>query len=180
MLKITTLVAVLVAAGAFASNAEAHGSGTFYASPFFRNQGRQPAQPHCDKDRLQYEEALELQRERRMQTIRAQRAAEAAAEAAAAKRARLLAMERRKAVAAKQATAKADPPVSTAAPKADMLQANNTSSQSDTKAVTTGSLTKTASADQTSASAKAAGTDTSGVCRRYSAAADGLIEVPCK
>jgi hypothetical protein len=177
MLKPATFLAAVLAVAAFASNADAHGMGNFYASPFFRNQGRQPAEPHCAKDRLRFEEALEMQRERRLQAMRAQRA-EAAAEAAAARRARLLAIERKKAVAAKQSLASADAPATTVTPKSDMLPANQTGSKTTTAPVTTGSL-KTAAVEQPVTTAKTVSADTAEVCRKYSPAANGLVEVPC-
>ncbi|HML27773.1 MAG TPA: hypothetical protein PKE16_02845 [Hyphomicrobium sp.] len=171
--QIATLIATLVVAAAFASNAEAHGMGNFYASPFFRNQGRQPAQP-CEKEkRRRLEEAFARAREKRLAELRAERAEAAAA---AAKRARLAALEQKKAAAAKQAAkaaaatpqtalAQQTPPrVIAAAAKGDLMPVSTNGAETAASGQT---ATKTASA-------------TPQLCRRYSAAADSVIDVPCK
>lgn len=174
MLKIATLIAIatLVVAAAFASNAEAHGMGSFYASPFFRNQGRQPAQP-CENDkRRRLEEAFARARAKRLAELRAERAEAAAA---AAKRARLAALEQKKMAAVKQAAKAAaherqtadqptPPQVIAAAAKGDLLPASSPPTET------------TSSGQQTTKTAAVAPQ----LCRRYSAAADSVIDVPCK
>lgn len=191
MLKIsTTLIAAVVAVSAFASHAEARSGGSFYASPFFRNQGRHLAHPHCAREESLRFEALERARERRLAEIRAERLARAlrekkiAAQAAAAKRARLAAaLEEKKAASAKAAqlaaantsTSPANV-VETVAPKSDLLSVASTTQTT----TTTASLTKTAAVDQPISVAKTDAIALPDVCRKYSPAADGLIETPCK
>lgn len=174
MLKTATLIAALVAAGAFASEAEAAGMGTFYASPFFRNQGRQPAleHPHCASHEHQ-SQAFERAREQQLEELRAERAAAAAA----AKRARIAALRREQATEAAKV----------AASKRAAQQTASVNTGSDAKK---GDLLSTAAAP---APAKTPSTEQPvterktvadagqpEVCRKYSAAADGLIEIPCK
>jgi len=171
VLKIATLIATLVAASAFASHAEAHGMGSFYASPFFRNQGRQPAQPHCAKDRRRLEEAFARAQERRLAELRAQRAAEAAA--AATKRARLAALKKQQAAARaavlKQAAASSQTANTSVAKRGDMLPVAATTRP-----------TKTAENEQADTAPKTVSVASPATCRTYSPAADGLIEIPCK
>ncbi|WP_409562874.1 hypothetical protein [Hyphomicrobium sp. MC8b] len=168
MLKISTLIAVLVVASTVASNAEAHGMGSFYASPFFRNQGRQPAQP-CEKDkRRNLEEAFARAREKRLAELRAERAQAAAL---ASKRARLAALAKKKAAAAKQAQTLAATRTKTIAQQTASTGTTNIAKKSDLLPVSTAS-NATATATKTAAAAPQ-------VCRRYSAATDSVIEIPC-
>ncbi|MBY0559183.1 hypothetical protein [Hyphomicrobium sp.] len=167
MLKIATLVAALVAASAFVSEAEAAGMGAFYASSFFRNQGRQAAEehPHCASHEHRFQ-AFERAREEQLEELRAERAAAAAA----AKRARLTALRREQAAEAAKV----------AASKRAAQQTASVSTGSDAKK---GDLlsTATASTEQPVSGRKTvADAGQPEVCRRYSAAADGLIEIPCK
>lgn len=168
MLKIATLIATLVATGAFATHAEAGGMGTFYSSPFFRNQGRKPAEPSpsvkAEQNRL---EALNRARERRAAEIRAERAAAQAAAAAAAKRARLAAAIEQKKAASKAASLVAPQQTSTenpAAPKGDLLQL----------------ATQSPAPTSEAAKEKTADAVTADVCRKYSPTTAGLVEVPCR
>ncbi len=188
MLKIATLIAALVAASAFASNAEAAGMGVFYSSPFFRNQGRQPAQTAEEWNRHRNGETFSRPRDHKFEALRAQRAEEeaeeAAAEAAAAKRARLVAMQKK--AAARQAAAAAQArdearaaQVATApvaAPKGDLLPVTS----STAPAGSTVTPTKTADTAQPASVTKTVAATAPEVCRKYSPAADALIEVPCK
>ncbi len=194
MLKIATLIAALVAASAFASNAEAAGMGVFYSSPFFRNQGRQPAQTPEEWNAHRNGVTFSKPRDRKFEALRAQRAAEeaeeAAEEAAATKRAHLLAMQK-KAAAAKQAAAAAQAraevraeaqaaqaiTASAAAPKGDLLPVASSTAPAAGSTVTP---TKTADADRPAATTKTVAADAPEVCRKFSPVADALIEVPCK
>lgn len=169
MLKISTLIAVLVVASTVASNAEAHGMGSFYASPFFRNQGRQPAQPCQKEKRRNLEEAFARAREKRLAELRAERAQAAAL---AAKRARLAAIARKKAAAAKQAEKLATAQPKTIAQQTPSGDTTNVAKKSDLLPVSTAS---NATATQTQTAAAAPQT-----CRRYSAASDTVIEIPCE
>ncbi len=94
MFKISAVfVAAVIIAGAFASNAEARG-GSWYAQPFFRNQGRQPAQSY-DSYSSSRDRDVDLAQERQRA-----RAREAAAEAAAARQEAAAAAARRARLAA--------------------------------------------------------------------------------
>ncbi len=169
MLKIATLIATLIAASAFVSHAEAHGGGGFYTSKFYRDQGRKPAQPHCgNENRL--EAALARARARRLAELRAQRSAAVAA----AKRARFAAIKRQeaaKAAALKQAAVSSQTAsTETVAKKGDLLPVASTAA----------TPTRTAANDQADVTTKTASVASPEICRAYSPAADGLIEVPCK
>lgn len=174
MLKIATLIATLVAASTLATQAEAHGMGSFYASPFFRNQGRQPAEPHCEKKkRIRFEdEAFAHARARRLRQLEAERAAEAAAASAAAKRARLAAQKRHDAAQTTDLKDTSPPPLTTGS-----VTPKNDSPASQTSKATT---TKTAQADDKDTIAKSASLASPVGCRSYSPAANGLVDVPCK
>lgn len=177
MLKIATVVATLVATSALATHAEAHGMGSFYASPFFRNQGRQPAQPHCENERERRFQALERARERQFAEIQAERAAKAAA----AKRARLLALQKQQA-AAKQARL-AELKKQQEAAKALALKETPAPSPVTSPVAKRGDMlpvtTTTAENDQPN-TVKAVAVASPATCRAYSPAADALVEVPCK
>lgn len=162
MLKISTFITVLVIAGTVASAAEAHRMGAFYNSQFYRNQGRQPAQPCHNDKRRNLEEAFARARERRLAELRAERAQAAAL---AAKRARLAAIAQKKAAAAKQAA-------KSAATQTRSGGTTNLAKKSDLLPVSTASNT-TATPTQTAAAAPQ-------TCRRYSAASDTVIEIPCQ
>lgn len=161
MLKIATLIATLVAAGAFASHAEAHGRGNFYASSFFRNQGRPHHLSPCEIEKRRRFEALQMAQQRRLAQMRG-------AQAAGARRARLAAAQQNSAVApaVKQSAPAGQTSGVAVAKKSDLQPAGNTTAATKTAVADTVSTTKTASAAQ--------------VCRKYSAAADGLIDVPCE
>ncbi len=175
MLKIATLIATLVATSTLATQAEAHGMGNFYASPFFRNQGRQPAEPHCEKKkRLRFEEeAFAHARARRLRQLEAERAAEAAAAAAAAKRARLALRKHNDTAqtADLKDTSAPTQPTGNVTPKNDSLASQNS------KAAAT---TKTAQADDNGTATKSDSLASPVGCRTYSPAANGLVDVPCK
>lgn len=173
MLKIATLIATLVAASTLATQAEAHGMGNFYASPFFRNQGRQPAEPHCEKKkRLRFEEeAFAHARARRLRQLEAERAAEAAA--AAAKRARLAAQKRHDAAQTADLKDTSPPTLTTGS----VTPKNDSPASQTSKAAAT---TKTAQADDNGTSAKSDSLASPIGCRSYSPAANGLVDVPCK
>ncbi len=183
------LTAALLVAVGFASTAEAHGLG-FHSPMFFRDEGpMEPPHPHCQA-REEREFAIEQERQRELAEMRAQQAANAAQKAAAAKRARMLAMRKEEAreaarqearqeareEAARQAAANAatkaqqiQEPVKAAAvaPKSDLLPA--------APAAAAPAPTST-----TSAETKTAAVSDQQVCRKYSAAADGLIDTPCR
>lgn len=168
MLKISTLIAVLVLASTVTSNAEAHSMGSFYASPFFRNQGRQPAQP-CQKDkRRDLEEAFARAREKRLAELRAERAQAAAL---AAKRARLAAIAQKKTAAARQAEKIAAAQPAPTAQQTPATDKTNVAKKSDLLPVATASNASTTTT-QTAAAAPQ-------TCRRYSAATDTVVEIPC-
>ena len=180
--------ALLTAAG-FTSAAEAHGLG-FHSPMFFRDEGPMemgPPHPHC-QSREEREFAIEQQeRQRELAEMRAEQAAQ---KAAAAKRARMLAMRKEEArqeareEAARQAAANAakaqqiQEPVKAAivAPKGDLLPATGgTAAPATTNAVST--ETKTAAVSETGSVSTSSDQQ---VCRKYSAAADGLIDTPCR
>ncbi len=181
MFKISATFAAaiaMVAVGTFASNAEARG-GSWYAQPFFRNQGRQPAQSYdTEPSSRDIDLAREKQRARAREAAReaAAEAAEAkqAAAAAAAKRARIAAQrqEAAKLVATQAAATDAAP-----AKKGDRLptssESNATTDRKAASATTTAATETTASVSETSASTAPT------VCRKYSAATAGLVETPC-
>jgi hypothetical protein len=167
VLKIATFITALVAAGALASQAEAHdfdGFHGFHPSPFFRNQDRPfLRENHCEEERRRHmEEAFARSRAGRFEAMQSQRAAAAAASANS--RARVVGLGQKKALRA--AVAKhvpsgrqtSAPAVATATKKSDLQQAS-------TDIVKPTQTTTVASAE---------------VCRKYSAAADGLIDVPCQ
>jgi hypothetical protein len=190
VLKFATLATALVVTSAFASTAEARGGGGQFAI-WLAHQGQNQSHENWEESRgSPHVSHCEKKRERELEEIRAEQAREAAAQAAEAKRARLLALQRQqgeKLAAAKRARAQAlqqkeavaakqpAPAVADAAPKGDMLPAATTSSAN----ITTASL-KTAVADQSSLPSDTSSVRMPDVCRRYSPAADGLVEVPCK
>lgn len=173
VLKFATLIAALMATSAFASTAEAHGGGAFFAT-FLAHVGQKQAHENWEESHVS-RHVSHCKKKRELEEIQAEQAEEAAAQAAAARRASLLAKQKRE--AAKQAAAEAatvsTPKVIDAAPKSDQLPATPTA----TANITTASL-KTTTSDQSTPSTNA-GT-ASDVCRKYSPAADGLIDVPCK
>jgi hypothetical protein len=198
VLKFATVIAALVATSAFASTAEARGGGVFFAT-WLRHAGEQQAHERWEEShRSPHESNCDRKKRMEIEAIQAEQAQEAAAQAgeakraralalqrqqaermAAAKRARAIALQQKEAIAAKQTaptTLRAPAPAATeAASKGDMLPAATTSSAN----ITTASL-KTAVADQSSSPSNTSSASTSDVCRKYSPAADGLIEVPCK
>src|SRR6187402_315535 len=88
------IIAAVVTAGAFASTADARSGGSFYASPFFRNQGRQPAaDPMLERRKRAGEEAYARARARKLEAARQS----AERQAAAARRARIAEQQRREA-----------------------------------------------------------------------------------
>jgi PAB1-binding protein PBP1 len=182
------LTAALLTAAGFASAAEAHGLG-FHSPMFFRDEGPMEMEPphhHCQA-REDREFAIE---QRELAEMRAEQAAGAAQKAAAAKRARMLAMRKEEArqeareEAARQAAANAakaqqiQEPVKAAAvaPKGDLLPATGGSPASGTTNATS-IETKTAAVSETASVTPASDQQ---VCRKYSAAADGLIDTPCR
>jgi hypothetical protein len=162
------LATAIVVAGAFASNAEARG-GSFLASPFFRNQGRQPSPSYDDTyERREREDAYARARARRQEAAREA----AAAQAAAARRARLLAQQKKdgaKSVADKNLT----PVPQTAATTETTPTAKKEDRLPTTQTATTTAATETAGSPDTAAQ------PASHTCRKYSAAAAGLVDTPC-
>lgn len=194
MLKFATLIAALMAISAFASTAEARGGGAFFATWLAHAGQKQahenweqshasPHASHCEKKRELAEIEAEQAAQAEAQAAAAQRASllaqqkREAAKLAAAKRARLLALQQQKAFAAKQAAAEQAqapaPKLINAAPKGDQLPGAPAAPAN----ITTASLKTTASEQSSPPSDTGATLD---VCRKYSPAADGLIEVPCK
>jgi hypothetical protein len=176
--KISAAFVVAVLAGsAFASTAEAGHGGSFYASPFFRNQGRQPSVDYDssigrrDRD-AEFARARARAREREAAREAAAEAA-AAREAAAAKRARLIALQRQEAakIAAAQATAAAD--TAPALKKGDELPIS--------AATTTATVQSAAAVTETTTSVSETPASTAPeTCRKYSAAIAGLVDTPCQ
>jgi hypothetical protein len=173
------IVVAVVAATTFSSNADARAGGSFYASPFFRNQGRQPAQsvdPSYERRKRDAATATARARARKLEAAR-----DAARQEAAAKRARLQAQQKKQ--AAKDVAEKnVDPSpqtttttnVTSAAKKEDRLPVSAENTSSNTAAVTS-----TAATAKTGSTPDASPEPASRVCRKYSAAADGLVEIPC-
>jgi hypothetical protein len=164
--KISTFfAAVLLAVIGFASAAEAHGP-NFYASPFFRNQGRPEFNPHHCGSNF----ALERARERQFAEMRAQQAA------GAAKRSRFAALRRGRTAKFAAVNAASQPrqtanaaAAMTPAKKGNLLPATKETSSAKTATAATETSTSTSET-------KVSAVDT---CRKYSAAADGLVDTPC-
>jgi hypothetical protein len=170
------VIAAIIAGSAFSSLAEARSGGSFYASPFFRNQGMKPAvDPSIELRRRSSEEAANA-RARRLEAARR----EAAREAAAARRARALAQER--AQSEKAATANTAPVVPQTVPQttASTSEVTSVAKREDRlpSAVADAPTTKTATAAPTT-TASTQPSEPARVCRKYSAAANGIIEAPC-
>jgi hypothetical protein len=211
------VVLAFAAAGAFASEAEARAGGSFYASPFFRNQGRQPATPGLLFDlggeskrkaseaaaarararRLEAEQAAAAERRARAIEYQRQQAQKAAAEKSAREAAAAKAAEKNTA-----STQPQSPPATDVAAKREDRLPNEAAvtKAADDVPVTKAAATTTAAATATAAATTTASTssneqvstsramlrtnddvkeDAPRVCRRYSAAANGLVEVPC-
>jgi hypothetical protein len=181
VLKFVTLFATLVAVGAFASHAEAHphASDAFGSRSFFRDPGRSLHESHCEKQRREMMEA-EFARENALRQAQIQ--AQQAAQAVAAKRARLAALQQQKAFAAKRAAAAAARRAATATnartQATTAIASASAKKDSERTAPPAAAATTIASVEQpvsTPRPTKAI----SETCRKFSAAADGLIDVPC-
>jgi hypothetical protein len=183
MFKMTLAVAAAtLTLGALTSQAEAKGSGNFYASPFFRNQGRpQQTQPDTQYDSEQAYKAK--QRAQAAAAARARAAAAAAAAASQAQQARILA-EKQKAAKANETAAVQTPPAAQTAP------ADQTSDKLDGR-VGESSVAKTDSAPANTVENANLATPPSTAnsdsepaapqtCRKYSAATGGLVDTPCE
>lgn len=165
-----TFLAAVVAASVFASTAQARMGGGGHFAMFILRAGAHAAEQN----------AWEQQRRRRYEAEARQRRIAEARQAAAAKRARLIALEKREAQklaaaeAAKQtAAAETTPELKPVLKKSDRLP--------ETAAVTSqDDASKPATKTATVATTEEATPVAANTCRRYSAAADGLVDTPCE
>lgn len=164
-------VATLLAAIGFASAAEAHARG-FHSPMFFRDEGpmEPPPHHHC-QSRAEREFAIEQERRRELAAARAE-------QIAAAKRAQMVAMRKE---AARKAAANAE---AAEAAKARQIAAEKSAAIAKKEDLAKPAATNTATTETKTAAVTETGSVASSsdrqLCRKYSAAADGLIDVPCK
>lgn len=192
MLRIFASFAVAtIAIGMFASHADAKG-GAWTAQPFFRNQGMRPNTDSSPTYRRRDDDQdATIARARRLEAAR-QEAARDAAREAAARRARLLEQQRqeaardipdKKVISVPQA-ASATTDEAAAAKRGDRLP-SAAASESAATAVTTTTATTTTASTTTTATTSPATSDTTAkqseasTCRKYSAAADSMVDTPC-
>jgi hypothetical protein len=177
------LISAAILASTFTSAAEA-GPGRRFG--FFLAGLGAGAMMHNDWEERRREEAYDRERARQMRADQ-----QRAAAAAAAKRARLQALKQQQQQAAEQrqaaqiAAANANPPAPTADTSAPVLKksdrlpsADDASAASDAPQATT--IEKTVSSSVVSNTNGTADADTGAGCRKYSAAADSVIDTPCQ
>jgi hypothetical protein len=171
VLRTATFIAAFVAASAFTSLAEAHDRDDPYASP-----GGSPIfmaplrhESHCERERRERTEAeFARMREEQIAQMQAQKAAAAAG--AAKRRARLMAQQKQQAsrvAAAKAAAARERAEAAERVAAAQKQAVAVAAKKEEIKPVAVPVVTKTAAVAS------------SETCRKYSAAADGLIDAPC-
>jgi len=155
----------IIAASALTTTAEAGGGHGFYTSYFYRMQGRKPAvDPMAERRKREAEAYAERLRIRRLEAQRA----EALRQAAAARRARLLEQQRLAAAKAEAASSASKEATAASTSTATPVVAQSGSPEAAKKA----DLLQTAATPATDAQ--------KGACRKYSAAANGLVDGPCE
>jgi hypothetical protein len=173
---LAALISAAVVAGSFTPAAEAfpgHRLGFFLGGMAAGALIGHAAEDH------RREEAYERMRERQMMAAREQAAMAAAARR---ERARQIALQQRQAaqLAAAQATPPAPVPVADAPAlkKGDRLPSDQDALPTTTNTAQTTTIEKTATETSTPATSETVATTVT--CRKYSAAADGLIDGPCQ